>query len=87
MKKDDFKKDLAEWQKKYSSLFTNEEIDQISERDRTIEPDIRHPEDFELVEKQGWFNIFSEIFLYLIAINIYLFVLNQTLLNYKTVWM
>ena len=48
MKKDDFKKDLAEWQKKYSSLFTNEEIDQISERDRTIEPDIRHPEDFEL---------------------------------------
>lgn len=53
MKKDDFKKDLAEWQKKYSSLFTNEEIDQISERDRPIEPDIRHPEDFDFVEKQG----------------------------------
>ena len=48
MKKDDFMKDLAEWREKYSSLFTNEEIDKIFERDRTIEPDIRHPEDFDL---------------------------------------
>ena len=46
MKKDDFMKGLAEWHEKYSSLFTDEEIDKIFERDRTIEPDLRHPEDF-----------------------------------------
>ena len=47
MKKDEFMKGLAEWHKKYSSLFTNEEIDKIFERERTIEPVVRHPEDFE----------------------------------------
>ena len=50
MKKDDFMNGLAEWQEKYSSLFTNEEIDQISERDRTIEPDVRHPGDIDFIE-------------------------------------
>lgn len=49
MKTDDFMKGLAEWQEKYSSLFTNEEIDKIFERDKTIEPVIRHPEDFEAI--------------------------------------
>lgn len=53
MKKDDFMKGLEEWQKKYSSLFTNEEIDRIFERDRTIEPVIRYPEDFDSMEEQG----------------------------------
>jgi hypothetical protein len=51
MKKDEFMKGLAEWHKKYSSLFTNEEIDKIFERDKTIEPDVRHSEDFDLSDK------------------------------------
>ena len=52
MKVDDFMKGLKEWHEKYSSLFTNEEIDQIFKRDRTIEPDIRHPEDFDFTEEK-----------------------------------
>ena len=51
MKKDEFMKGLAEWREKYSSLFTNEEIDKIFERDRSIEPNIRHIEDFDLSDK------------------------------------
>ena len=52
VKADDFMKGLKEWHEKYSSLFTNEEIDQIFKRDRTIEPDIRHPEDFDFTEEK-----------------------------------
>ncbi|MBR5915381.1 MAG: hypothetical protein IKZ57_02905 [Spirochaetia bacterium] len=51
MKTDDFMKGLAEWREKYSSLFTNEEIDKIFERDRSIEPNIRHIEDFDTMEE------------------------------------
>lgn len=41
---------LMEWRKNASdwlSATTNEEIDEIFNVKRTIEPDIRHPEDFE----------------------------------------
>lgn len=41
---------LMEWRKNASdwlSTTTNEEIDEIFNVKRTIEPDIRHPEDFE----------------------------------------
>ena len=41
-----FSAGLSEWHDKYGHLFANEEIDRIFERDRTVEPDIRHPEDF-----------------------------------------
>ncbi len=43
-----FSSGLEEWHKKYGHLFANEEIDQIFERDRAIEPDTRHPEDFAI---------------------------------------
>ena len=43
-----FSAGLEEWQKKYGNLFTNEEIDKLFERDRTIEPDFRHQEDFAI---------------------------------------
>ena len=43
-----FSASLEEWRSKYSNLFTNEEIDRIFDRDRTIDSDIRHPEDFAI---------------------------------------
>ena len=43
-----FSASLEEWRSKYSHLFTNEEIDRIFDRDRTIDSDIRHPEDFAI---------------------------------------
>ena len=43
-----FSTSLEEWRNKYSHLFNNEEIDRIFERDRTIDSDIRHPEDFAI---------------------------------------
>ena len=43
-----FSAGLAEWQEKYGHLFTNEEIDKVFARDRTVESGIRHLEDFEV---------------------------------------
>ena len=43
-----FSSSLEEWRNKYSHLFSNEEIDIAFKRDRTIDPDIRHPEDFTI---------------------------------------
>lgn len=45
-----FMKSLQDWRTKNAdvlSLFTNEEIDNIFQHDKTIEEDVRHPEDFE----------------------------------------
>ncbi|MBO7047454.1 MAG: type II toxin-antitoxin system Phd/YefM family antitoxin [Spirochaetia bacterium] len=43
-----FSAGLTDWHDKYGHLFTNKEIDKIFKRDRTIDPDIRHPEDFTI---------------------------------------
>ncbi len=45
-----FMKKVMEWRENASdwlSTTTNEEIDEIFNIPRTIEPDVRHPEDFE----------------------------------------
>ncbi|MCQ2611961.1 MAG: type II toxin-antitoxin system prevent-host-death family antitoxin [Treponema sp.] len=42
-----FMEKIMEWRKNASDWLTNEEIDEAFNIPRTIEPAIRHPEDFE----------------------------------------
>lgn len=42
-----FMEKVMEWREKASDWLTNEEIDEVFNIKRTIEPNIRHPEDFD----------------------------------------